>query len=676
MFDKSLFKGALVGFSLVLILSPSCTGARQADGDEVRFPFVMPWDDAVKNVAADVSFLNATPAGAHGHIIAKDGRFVEAGTGNRIRFLGTNFTFHAAFPEHAAAEKTAAHLAKLGLNLVRFHHLDSSWGINRGASIWDAKYKDHQHIDPAQLDKLDYLIAQLKKNGIYVNLNLHVSRDFSEADGFPASVSRIRYAKGVDNFNQRMIALQKNYARDLLTHVNPYTGMPYTDDPVVAVVEINNENSLVQEGMNRQLTALPEPFLSELTQLWNEWLAEMDLPDKSAPIPAAPGCAQWSNWLNFLSNTERVYADDMVHFLKKVLRTQANIVDSQVGWGGNFGILRESKMDFVDNHAYWQHPVFPHKKWDLKDWSIPNTSMVTELARGGGGTLLKLSKYRIGGKPYSVSEYNHAAPNDYQSETVPIITTFGAYQDWDMICLFDYGDYGNQAAGENTQNFFHIGNNPAKAAFLPGAAVLFRSFAFPPANAIAAVSDSKDAGDFLAAQIQLTMPGVPPVSMPAANQETSSLTVAQSDRGGIYSALSPRAKAIVGFVGGQTINAQETSFAFSNFGNGFASILIVAMDQKRLADSKKILLAAVGRVENQDVVWDKTRTSVGDQFGHGPTLSEGIPAEVSLNNPFIHHVYALDGAGNRRLQVPCTNDGSCKFVMSPAYKTLWYEISE
>jgi len=38
-----------------------------------------------------------------------------------------------------------------------------------------------------------------------------------------------------------MIELQKKYARDLLTHVNPYTKTAYTDEPAIALVEISNE---------------------------------------------------------------------------------------------------------------------------------------------------------------------------------------------------------------------------------------------------------------------------------------------------------------------------------------------------------------------------------------------------------------------------------------------------
>ena len=240
------------------------------------FPFVIPWDDASPGTLTDVSFLNAKPAGVHGYIIAKNGHFTETNTGKRVRFLGTNFVAKNAFPSHADAEKVAARIAKLGINLVRLHHMDNSdWG--QSASIWDYAYKDRQRLDAAQLDKLDYLVAQLKRNGVFVNLNLHVSRQFSEADGFPATVSQIptSFDKRVDEFDPRMIQLQKNYAHDLLTHVNPYTHLSYASDPAVAVVEINNENSLVGDPwatLGAGLDTLPEPFAGELTGLWNAWL--------------------------------------------------------------------------------------------------------------------------------------------------------------------------------------------------------------------------------------------------------------------------------------------------------------------------------------------------------------------------------------------------------------------
>jgi hypothetical protein len=60
-------------------------------------------------------------------------------------------------------------------------------------------------------------------------LNLHVARKFKPEDGFPATVNDIPFDfdKRVDYFEPRMVELQKEYARALLTHVNPFTGNAY-----------------------------------------------------------------------------------------------------------------------------------------------------------------------------------------------------------------------------------------------------------------------------------------------------------------------------------------------------------------------------------------------------------------------------------------------------------------
>ncbi|MCZ7599395.1 MAG: glycoside hydrolase family 5 protein [Gammaproteobacteria bacterium] len=89
--------------------------------------------------------------------------------------------FDANFPDHAGAEQLAARLQMIGMNLVRLHHMDLGTAP-RG--IWDPAYQDRQHLDAGQLDRLDYLVAQLKARGVYVNLNLHVSRTLGEADEF------------------------------------------------------------------------------------------------------------------------------------------------------------------------------------------------------------------------------------------------------------------------------------------------------------------------------------------------------------------------------------------------------------------------------------------------------------------------------------------------------------
>jgi hypothetical protein len=837
------------------------------------FPFVLPWDDAASGTLTDVSFLNAKPAGVHGYIVAKQGHFAESQTGARIRFLGTNFAGKDAFPSHADAEKVAARLAKLGINIVRLHHMDNSdWGQN--ASIWDYAYKDRQHLSAVQLDKLDYLIAQLKKNGVYVNLNLHVSRRFSEADGFPASVHQLpfSYDKRVDEFDPRMIELQKNYAHDLLTHVNPYTHLSYAEDPAVAVVEINNENSLVGDPwatLGAGLDTLPEPFLGELTGLWNAWLTKkygtdaklqaawtagvtpdgpyllspafewtlehqgtsqakiqppagevmsstgsisvmtnitqvdgtdwhvqvhpvgLDLHDgatytvtfrakadaartlpvaasldqddwhnigldanavlttdwkpfsyvftthdtvpnharlaftlggqtgtvwidnlqihpgadgaglqpgqslstKTVPVPVSALPAQHADWIAFLADTELGYADEMRGYLKNTLHVHANMICSQISWGGLTGLSREAGSDFADNHAYWQHPSFPHKPWDLKDWTIANTPMVTDLAAGKGGTLRDLAEYRVAGKPYSVSEYNHPAPSDYRAECLPELATFAAFQDWDAIYLFDYGDYGTGAANDKINGYFGISSDPAKTAFLPAAAMIFRAgnvrTAFfendktlpnlarqdqtkPMANVW------RDAGKYYLPDIFTSMLAVragPPVGMGHSGGKPPSISVSGSGSDAQFLMDGYFATALTGYVGGRTITFRFGSMTFPVFGNNFAAVTLTPMDQYDATMSQKLLLTLVGKVENQNVVWNANRTSVGNQWGQGPTVAEGIPATVTLKTDGPRTVWALNGTGKHSQQVPAAYaNGILTFTVGPQYQTLWYAV--
>jgi len=230
--------------------------------EEPLFPFVVSYD--APDNATNVSGWLDRPAGAHGFVRAEEGRLAtDAGP---IRFWATNFCFDACFPEREQAERAAARLARLGINCVRMHHMDSR-------SIWGDS-PDKLTIDPKQLDRLDYLIHQLKQHGVYTNINLHVSRWLGEKEGFAARDERPKYDKGLGNFEPRMIDLQKQYARDLLTHVNPYTKTAYTDEPAVAFVEISNEDALFTVWGWGDVDTLPEPYATTFRTLWNNWLRE------------------------------------------------------------------------------------------------------------------------------------------------------------------------------------------------------------------------------------------------------------------------------------------------------------------------------------------------------------------------------------------------------------------
>lgn len=296
-----LFAAASLIFISDAVMAQGAKIVYSDDGFAPLFPFIIV-KTAPDNITNVHTWKEILPAGTDGFLRIEDGRFVsDKGV---VRFVGTNLCFSAAFPpSKAEAENLAKNLARFGINAVRLHHMDNS-------EIWGGKKcKNHLDINPEQLDKLDYLIYQLEQNGIYVNINLHVSRQFDQRDGFISSPDTPKYDKGLDNFQPKMIQLQKKYAKDLLTHVNPYTKKAYVDDPGVAMIEINNENSVICSFGCGHLDNLPQPYADEFRLLWNDFLGrkysstealrlawgckfypqgEEMIPDGAFPFPAFP----------------------------------------------------------------------------------------------------------------------------------------------------------------------------------------------------------------------------------------------------------------------------------------------------------------------------------------------------------------------------------------------------
>jgi hypothetical protein len=210
----------------------------------------------------DLSALGDSPAGGRGFVHTQGGHFVD-GAGQRLRFFGVSCTATACFPTHETAPRAAAQLARLGVNVVRLHFMD------KGPAAIGLLTADRQGLDPAQLDRLDFFVAELAKKGIYVDLNLHVARRYPGLDGEAAR--RFDMGKLLDRFNPPFIESQQSYARALLTHVNPYTKRAYGDEPAVLCVEMNNENTALPFWAGN-LDDLPEPYATELGRQWNVWL--------------------------------------------------------------------------------------------------------------------------------------------------------------------------------------------------------------------------------------------------------------------------------------------------------------------------------------------------------------------------------------------------------------------
>ena len=141
----------------------------------------------------------------------------------------------------------------------------------------------------------------------------------------------------------------------------------------------------------------------------------------------------------FLAETEKNYFDGMRNFIKSELGSGALVTGTIVF--GPLGLYAQSDMDFIDTHAYWQHPRFPGQPWDAENWFIDQKPMVDYPDEA---TIFNLAASRLSNKPFTLSEYNHPAPLDSQAECVPLIASFAAAQDWDGIWLYTYSHSSDQ----------------------------------------------------------------------------------------------------------------------------------------------------------------------------------------------------------------------------------------
>ncbi len=641
--------------------------------DSLLQPFIMDHRAAAAS-PADLSFLLDGPAGKDGFIRVLGGHFVKP-NGERIRFWGVHLTDWSKgsvlLPPKEDTAMWAATLARFGVNMVRLHFLD----LPAPRGIVDASREDSRGFDAEQLDRLDFLVAELKKRGIYMDLNLNVGRSYKAGDGVK-DFDKIQWGKGLTLFDPRLVELQKEYAKQLLTHRNPYTKTEYRNEPAIAIVEILNEN-----GIGAGFRAPTPYYAEELTGQYNEWLkanrsaAERETLRRQAgiaesvPVPlmkgaelAAAPAERFNTEVSFYMHTEDHFYQDMSSYLKKTLGVQVPITGTaDHGHSGSSYPMLTSlmKLDVIDGHVYWQHPGSPPPV---------NTAMVNDPLHS---TVVQLSRTAIAGKPYTVSETNHPFPNDWGSEGIPIMASYAGFQDWDAVIFYTFEPKRARDWKPYIGDPFDISLDPVRMTQLASGALSFlrgdvqaarttvtRTYSdeqvrqsrrlgreeqpyFTPGFPLALPLEHEVRIGSLhgAATVNPTVP-----ADSAIRSDTGELVWSKSAEGtGVVSVDTARTQALVGFVGANTKPLRNLGLAVRN---KFAAVTLTSMDGKPIARSGKMLLTAASRVTNTGL----TKNDAGRVTNQGasPTLIEPVTGEVTLHDIQDCQgisVVALDGSG-------------------------------
>jgi hypothetical protein len=663
--------------NLILLLT-LCLTTSFAQVPELR-PFEVIWG-ADSGVVADMSFLLDAPAGKEGFIQVKNGHLATP-DGRRFRIWGVNLSFVASLPDKENAPPYAAHLARFGVNCVRIHHLD--WRTPRG--IIDSRYSDSRHLDPEKLDRLDFFVSELKKRGIYVNINLNVARAFQEGDGVKEG-GKLGFAKALTLFDPRMIELEKEYAKQILGHMNPYTKTEYCNEPAVAIVELVNENSIIESWVSGRLRGkgpaqgqadttwsdIPESYAHDLDDLWAK-VGHKDTRLQPEDFKTATA-ERFQAEAAFYMDLERKFFLGMHYYLKKELGVKVPVVGTSVHNGGMSGyplLSSTSLLDVVDAHVYWQHPhYFADPDTGKRSFEIPNTPMVNQPEQS---TIITLNRSAIAGKPFTVSEINHPYPNEYGTEGLPIIAAYGAFQDWDGVFWYSFSHDEPANWVSKYPSHFDIRQDPVKMTQLAACAAIFLRRDVTEARKIQSRSYSSEQ---VIESLRLPKteapnftPGMPPTLalrhgsriVSLSGQPTGTFLALSgsivsdtgelrwelnNDKQGLVTVDAACAQALIGFVKSSPAALKHLK---TEINNEFCAIQLISMDGKPLAHSEKLLLTTGARTGNTGMRWNEKRTTLAE-VGTGPILIEPVTGAITLSNIIGAKrvdIYPLDGAGRQ-----------------------------
>lgn len=671
--SESDFKIAAATFSPVGISINKIKGKFITQSKEY-FPFEPP-RSVVKSSPLDFSWLLDAPAGKYGFAKARGGEiYFENRPDKPVRFYGNNLCFTANYPDKENADKLADAFAAAGYNIMRIHHYDEP--------IIDKSSPGRLGFDPDKLDKLDYLVAAMKKRGIYITTDLYVSRvladDAVEKDiGWDKSMTANKAAFFV---SRKAVENWQTFSKTLLNHVNPYTGLAWKDDPAIVSISLVNENTIFGSS---------NAMFSHFEKLFNKWL-------EAKSITANDKDRSFLRKI-FLSEVYGNFYKEQKAFLDS-LGVRAMITDQNF-WEGYSVTLMRKNYDIVDTHRYYGHPSFIEKPWSLPA-KMKNTSSISEY-----GGCISLSDCQIAGKPFSITEWNYVNNNDHCAEGAFLVGAYGSLHRWDMLCRFAYAHATVNFANPVWTTTYFDANIVSLLSDRAGALFYLREdvkpsditiTSFLPEDYLTRPDSEKNSqspllrriGLYAATEVEINptpsgfkIPQNSPFAVAAekavieqnkfekpvildsrANlSELSKLTGGKLDvdneryesstsemvldkKNETWQLVTPRSEAFIGPKG----KSFKGNFSEIRNSRGWSATLVSSIDNNPLKDSSKILILHLSDIKNTNMRFDDPEMTILRDNGTKPLLARKTDIIVKFKNPMEGwKLYALNNDGTR-----------------------------
>lgn len=407
--------------------------------------------------------------------------------GSPARFFGVNLVGAGALPAVERAALVADGIVARGYDMVRLHHIDTEQALlnpKRGTGA-------EPTLRPEVLDRMDKLNAELSARGVYQFVEMWTLRAFRAGEGVQHPENVPGGHKYVSYLWPEWRRAQKEWFRAVYGRTNPYTGKKYADDPLVAVVEITNEDSLIVGWSGGAIEKLPAPHRRRLDELWTGFLRKRYADDAAltavwvggqrpglqageslaigsvAREPNSRARAELfptrraADLVDFYATLETDYFQEMATFVKRELGFAAPTVCTT-----SFAVPQADRQlsacDVVDIHPYWD-PI--SETTAFADQSILQPS---------GRYFERISSCQAD-KPCTISEVQHSWPNRFSHEAPLIWATMGARQGWSALLWFAWSHADIRDTPDGPNGALDLEGRFSSDAQMPAASAVFRA---------------------------------------------------------------------------------------------------------------------------------------------------------------------------------------------------------
>jgi hypothetical protein len=743
----------LLGWLVTLVCAMTAVHGEEQLTEGNSWAFSPPQDPYGADALLDLRYLNEPVAGETGFVrLSADGNSFLRGDGQPIRFWSaiTRIDYDIVPMTDEQIDQMYRFLAKRGVNMLRLFAILPV--TKEGAAITD--------VDQKQIESIWRAVSIGKKHGVYAVICPYWAA-FNVPQSWGLEGAGGAHSTSLLFMNPKLQAAYKQWLRQLYEPKNPYTGIALKDDPSVAILQVQNEDSLFFWSPQ----SLPEAQHRVLGRQFGDWLVKkygslaaakeawegvgqpgddfaagvVSMIDPKAMIwqmtqPAGGGRAKRLNdEVEFLARLQYDFYAGMADFLRNELGCR------QLTNASNWRTADQLKLE------------------DIERWSYTACDVTALNRYSGGAHIGRNSGYRIdpghqlinrsvllnplqapinvkqnAGRPFILTENAWVSPNLYQTEGPLLVAAYMGLSGVDTACWFNADRYTWELDPRRT--FWPVvpgetgyalskwsGCTPTQIAMFPANALLHRrgyvtqgrtvvhevrplEALFERKAPVIAESESfdpiRDTQDlrgatgadvsavsrlaFLVGPVEVQFGGDPAETraMDLSPYVDGQGKVVRSNTGelelhygvGVFTMNAPKAQGVAGFLkaAGGRFDLGDVSIVSDN---DYATIEAVAMDDRALKESQKVLVQ-VGTVARL-TGW--TTEPATFQYGDRPTQGEKIlftgkppwrvrntQATVTIANPGLTKATLLtvDGYASSRVPVQ-SGDGRLTVQLPP-----------